>query len=87
MKYLIVLILLSGCALTQHLEDKTNAIYAIKVGDSYQHMLDSINDPPNSVKCYTSSNYQTCTAYYRIGNYKSATFRFDHNDILTSVYR
>ena len=70
----------------QH-EKKMRGINSMQIGDSYQHMLDSIGELPWDVTCYTSARHQNCTALYRISSYDRVIFRFDSNDILISVYR
>lgn len=84
-KYILILIALSGCAMTEARDNYIAGLNSVRIGDSYNTMLKKVGDIPFSVSCYQSIRFETCTAKYNISAYDRFLFRLDHKDIIVSI--
>ena len=82
-RIIALIILLSGFQVTNRYTEADS----VAIGDSYNTMLEKMNDIPDRVKCYDSERYKRCTAMYSIAAYEYVAFTFNGNDILVSIYK
>lgn len=80
---ILVFIALTGCAST--LMKHVDGVKAVKLGDTYDEMVEKIGDVPSDFKCYESRTRQHCTAYYYYGG--AYIFRFENSNVITSISR
>ena len=87
MKYLLIILMLtSGCAMTEDRDNYINGLNSVNIGDSYEVMIEKIGIKPYKFNCYQSAGYESCTAMYNISAYDRVIFRIDHNAKVASIY-
>lgn len=83
---LLVLIITSTLAGCKTIDDFYRTRNSVKVGDTYQVMLDKMGGKPFEVNCLQRASGSRCTAIYQAGYATRVYFRFNTEYILTSIY-